>query len=147
MSDETASRLREQMAEIRARAHSEARELEAEARQFLDWKQHVRAWPWATIAVGAAVGYFLVPRRAKPVGPSLDSIRDLLAHQRPVFVPRSPPPPSLTQMAVRMASGVALKAGMNLATHLVQKYRASKAEPAPAPEPQESHYDRRRSPK
>jgi hypothetical protein len=55
--------IQRQMARIRHDMHQEVQGAVQGARTLTDWKSLVRSYPWLSLSVAAAVGYFVVPRR------------------------------------------------------------------------------------
>ena len=55
--------IQRQMAQIRHDMHQEVQGAVQGARTLTDWKSLVRSYPWLSLSVAAAVGYFVVPRR------------------------------------------------------------------------------------
>jgi hypothetical protein len=68
MSDEASIKaIQQRMQEVRHELTHEVDELVASARDMTDWRNYVRAYPWACAAAAAAVGYLLVPRGQRRV--------------------------------------------------------------------------------
>jgi hypothetical protein len=59
--------IRRQMAEIRRQMHVDVTEVVETAEEVFDWKNFIRNAPWLWVGAAFAVGYFVVPRRRKPV--------------------------------------------------------------------------------
>lgn len=59
--------IRQQMAKLRLGLHQDAAVVVGEASQALDWKSILTRWPWVTFGVAMAAGYFLVPRKKRPI--------------------------------------------------------------------------------
>jgi hypothetical protein len=55
--------IQRQMAQIRHDMHQEVQGAVEGARILTDWKSLVRSYPWLSLSVAAAAGYFVVPRR------------------------------------------------------------------------------------
>jgi hypothetical protein len=55
--------IQRQMAQIRHDMHQEVQGAVQGARTLTDWKSLVKSYPWLSLSVAAAVGYFVVPRR------------------------------------------------------------------------------------
>src|ERR1700722_7924548 len=55
--------IQRRMAQIRLEMHQEVQGAVHGARTLTDWKSLVRSYPWLSLSVAAAVGYFVVPRR------------------------------------------------------------------------------------
>lgn len=53
-------------------------ELVDNARKLTDWRYYVKAAPWGAVGAAAAIGYFMVPRRAQVIRPDADEIAKLI---------------------------------------------------------------------
>lgn len=58
-----ADEIRRQMAAIRRAMHEDVKEVVATAEAAADWRRYLVTYPWASIGVAFAVGYFIVPKR------------------------------------------------------------------------------------
>ncbi len=58
--------IRERMAMIRQRIDEQSDEVVAQVNELSDWRSYVRRHPWVSVGAAAALGYVLVPSRAKP---------------------------------------------------------------------------------
>jgi hypothetical protein len=59
--------IQRRMAQIRHDMHQEVQGAVEGARTLTDWKSLVRSYPWTSLSIAAAIGYFVVPkRRAEP---------------------------------------------------------------------------------
>jgi len=54
------------MAMIRQRIDEQSDEVVAQVNALSDWRSYVRRHPWVSVGAAAALGYVLVPSRAKP---------------------------------------------------------------------------------
>jgi len=113
MNSDSVQAIRERMVRIRARARGKAQVLGQETRQFLDWKHYVRLFPWGAVAVAAAVGYLMVPRRAPRI-PQASDFRQALPPQMAMPNYFAPPPrrSGIADRLMQFASSTLLKAGM-----------------------------------
>ena len=62
-----ADEIRFQMAKIRSELHREVRDVVGTAAAATKWRSYVRERPWMAIGVAFALGYLVVPRKARPV--------------------------------------------------------------------------------
>lgn len=62
----SADEVRQQMQAVRGQIQTHADGLVDESRKLFDWKHHVRSHPWIGLLSAAAIGYFVVPKGAKP---------------------------------------------------------------------------------
>lgn len=122
------------MARIRTRAHRKAERLSEETKHFLDWKHYVRLFPWATVGLAAAVGFWLVPKKSRSIEQKL---LDELANRKPVVVPV---PASVVKKSGFLSElggyvrSALLKAGMAYATQYLAQSIAAGTASARAPQ-------------
>ena len=57
--------IQRRMAQIRHEMHQEVQGAVQGARTLTDWRSLVKSYPWLSLSVAAAVGYFVVPKRRK----------------------------------------------------------------------------------
>ncbi|MCC7424833.1 MAG: hypothetical protein IT428_31565 [Planctomycetaceae bacterium] len=124
MADSSVDDIRARMARIRSRAHYKASRLGEETRQFLDWKNYVRLFPWGTLAIAAGLGYWLVPKRKAVTASDAKAIAGLAKSGRiQVGTPPAPPPKkTIIGGLAALAGGIALKAATSYAQHYAQQY-------------------------
>jgi hypothetical protein len=84
-----AEQLRRQMAQVRRDLVDEADQIAESARTITDWRYYVASYPWASMAVAAAVGYIAVPRRLEIVQPDPDTLAKLARQERLVVKPKA----------------------------------------------------------
>ena len=58
--------IRDRMAMIRQRIDEQSDEVVAQVNELSDWRSYVRRHPWVSVGAAAALGFVLVPSRAKP---------------------------------------------------------------------------------
>lgn len=58
--------IRRQMALLRRDMHEDVRGVVQTAEAATNWRRYLSMYPWVTLGAGLAVGYLVVPRRAKP---------------------------------------------------------------------------------
>jgi hypothetical protein len=111
------------MARIRSRAHHKASRLGEETRQFLDWKNYVRLFPWGTVAVALGLGYWLVPKRKAVTASDAKALAGLAKTGRLNITPPAPPPKkTIIGGLVAVVGGLALKAATSYAQQYAQQY-------------------------
>jgi hypothetical protein len=86
---EQAEQLRREMAQVRRDLVEEADQIAENARTVTDWRYYVRTYPWASMAVAAAVGYIVVPRRLEVLTPDPDTLARLARQDRLVVKPKA----------------------------------------------------------
>lgn len=137
----SADELREQMARIRTRARRKASRLGEESRQFLDWKHYVRLFPWGSLAVAAAVGFLVVPRRARVVRPDPQELAELVRKNQ---IAISPPPakrrPGILESLVSTAGSMLVRAAVGyFSQHAARMMQSAMSMQAPQGEPSYEH--------
>lgn len=65
------------MGAIRAQLGDEVQGIVGNARQMVDWRHYVQAFPWGSLAVAASLGYFAVPRRLEIIRPDKETLEQL----------------------------------------------------------------------
>jgi hypothetical protein len=58
--------IRWQMAQIRRDLHRDVSEVVGSAEKVFDWRSYLRDRPWLSVGAAFAVGYLIVPRKARP---------------------------------------------------------------------------------
>lgn len=61
----TVEEIQRRMAEIRRDLHRDVRGVVANAEAVTDWRRYITMYPWAALGTAFAVGYVIVPRRAR----------------------------------------------------------------------------------
>ena len=81
-------RIRAEMAQIRCDLNDDVEGLVEHAREMTDWRYYVRAYPLASAAAVAALGYLAVPRRPEIVSPDAETLAQLAKRHQLVVVDR-----------------------------------------------------------
>jgi hypothetical protein len=76
--DEAIKCIRARMAELRSELSCDVEDVGRSARAMTDVGHYVRRFPWATVAVAAAIGYLLVPRKKQVVQPDPKQLAKLI---------------------------------------------------------------------
>lgn len=74
--------IRRQMDVVRANLGGEVNGLVSNAQQLIDWRHYVRAFPWGSLGVAAALGYFAVPRKLEITSPDQETLAKLAKNNR-----------------------------------------------------------------
>jgi len=61
--------IRREMAKVRRELHADVQGVVSTAEAATDWKRYLTAYPYASLATAAVVGYMLVPRRVEAAAP------------------------------------------------------------------------------
>ncbi len=111
---EAADAIRRQMDTIRANLGGDVEGLVSNAQQLVDWRHYVRTFPWGSLGVAAAIGYFAVPRKLEIVRPDEQTLRKLAKHNRLVIEhrPRGEANGGLVTSMANFASNLLLRAGI-----------------------------------
>jgi hypothetical protein len=109
--------IRARMAEIRAELRQDVVDAVDQAKQFIDWRNLVRVYPWASLSLAAGVGYVMVPRKKgadtgihSPRAGSHSDFQDGLQAGSSTNQER----PGLAGIVLSIASAAALRAGTAL---------------------------------
>lgn len=81
--------LQRRMAVVREDLQRNSARLKENAQTLADWRYYVRRYPWAAMAAAGAIGFLLVPKRTKPVTPSVAALSQLAHEQGLSLQPRS----------------------------------------------------------
>lgn len=130
--------IRRQMARIRRELHEDVRGVVEGAEAATDWRHYIRDYPWASVAVAAALGFILVPRRRKSVKPAevakavMAEIQPAVQAVAPTVAPAAPEPKKkgrgLIGAGLGMLAPIALRAAQNYATHFISNWIAQQQE-------------------
>jgi len=110
----TADDIRREMDSIRADMHVDMDGLVTNARHLTDWKHYVRSFPWASLGVATAIGYFAVPRRLEIQSPDAETL-EKLARENRLVVQHSPQGEEKRGLLVSLANllgNMAVRAGV-----------------------------------
>ncbi|MCA9024327.1 MAG: hypothetical protein KDA86_03850 [Planctomycetaceae bacterium] len=110
----TPDEIRRQMDIIRANLGGEVDGLVSNAQQLVDWRHYVRAFPWGSLGVAAALGYFAVPRRLEITSPDADTLERLAKNNRLVVkhTPRGEEKRGLLMSVANLTGNMLLRAGL-----------------------------------
>ena len=125
--EETSVQIRLKMASLRRHMHKDAKRIVANTTQLLDWKDYVRQFPKALVAVGLLTGFVLGPgRKVVPsVKLSQESIDELLSQRQQQLSGETSKRSEMTSGAVRMLTGLALSGASVLLRKGVENYFGS----------------------
>jgi hypothetical protein len=124
--------IRRRMALIRRELREDVLGVVESAEAVTDWKHWIRDYPWASVALAAAVGFWLVPKRRRTVKPK-EVARAVVAEIQPVVqtaqaAALAPEPrkkgSGLIGAGLGLIAPIALRAAQNYATHLVSHWIA-----------------------
>ncbi len=135
----SAAELRHQMQAIRENLRPEMQGIVSSARQLTDWHYYVRAFPWASVAAAAIVGYAVVPTKPRIVRPDEEMLARLAKDNKVVFQQTSKPErASMAGALLSVVGSLALRAGLAYANQQIgQVFKADRPQPvSPKGEPQ-----------
>lgn len=122
------------MREVRAELREDVQEFVVNAREMADWTTYVRAYPWLTLGVAAAAGYFLIPQRAQIIRPDAEGLIELARRNKLVVKMDEAAPKKKQGMLsglLGMVAGTVLQGGLAIATkQLSQALDAYAQQPA-----------------
>ncbi len=111
---QNASDIRREMDQIRASLGGDVHGLVTNAQRLIDWRHYVSAFPWASLGVAAAIGYFAVPRKLEIVSPDAETLQQLARDNRLVVEhkPQGHEKRSVMMSAANVVGNVVLRAGL-----------------------------------
>lgn len=109
--------LRRQMEQIRCDLADNVSNLSDDAKTLTDYRYYVRQHPWLSVAVVAAAGFVLIPRKTKQVAPDHAVLEELLKKNQLVVQTKSEAnqKKGLIATGVSLAAAAALRAAMSYA--------------------------------
>ena len=127
--------IRRKMARVRRELHEDVRDVVEGAEAVTDWKHYIRDYPWASVGLALAIGFFAVPRRRKSAKPA-EVARAVVAQIQPgvqaVEAVASEPPKKkgrgLIGAGIGLIAPITLRAAQNYATHFVTNWIAQQQE-------------------
>lgn len=132
--DLTAEEIQARMAVIRAELRYEVQGIVGNAKQLVDWRHYVQAFPWGSLAVAASLGYFSVPRRLEIISPDKETLEQLAKDNRLVVKhqPKGEEKPGVVVSLANLAGNMLLRAGIAYVGQQAGKlFGEQAAEPAP----------------
>jgi hypothetical protein len=115
--DDSAEDIRRRMEQLRRELSCDAREVSRSARVMTDWRFYVRRFPCATVALTAAGGYLLIPKKkeVQVISPDPNALAEMFKkEQLRVETPaRSKETQGLAKTLLLMGITWAAKTGMN----------------------------------
>jgi hypothetical protein len=130
------------MAELRRDLSTDVQHVGESARAMADWTFYVRRFPWATAAIAAAVGFFLVPKKKEVITPDPEELAKLV-RDRQLWVETAAQQKESQGMIKSLVLMGATYAGKMAMNHIIQTLQTRHAQasedetPAPAPSPLE----------
>src|SRR5262245_42769051 len=114
--DKSVERIRQRMAELRCELSCDVHDVGRSARAMTDIGVYVRRFPWASVAIALAAGYFLVPRRKEVIDPDPATLARLVKENqiRVETVPREHSPQGLLKSLLATGLMAVARMGMNL---------------------------------
>ncbi len=78
---DAAEEIQQEMRQVRRELTEDMQEIVDNARVMTDWRHYVKAYPWACVGAAAAVGFWVVPSKARYVGPDAEAIGEIMKSQ------------------------------------------------------------------
>ena len=123
--------IRRKMAWVRRELREGVLGVVESAEAVTDWKHYIRDYPWATVALAAAVGFMVVPKRRKTVKPA-EVARAVVAEIQPAMQAEAPEPPKkgrgLIGAGLGLLAPIVMRVAQNYATHFVTNWVAQQQE-------------------
>lgn len=138
----TAEEVQREMSAIRRQMDDDWRGVVENARELSDWKHYVRAYPWASFGVAAAIGFMIVPQRLKVMSPDADTLVKLAKDNRLIVSQdrEAHAQPSLLKAALTLITSSMLRSGVALAGQQIGRLLAEQQNQQGAPRHEESHF-------
>lgn len=136
--------IRRQMAQIRRVLHEDMQNVVAGAEAVTDWRRYVRVYPWASVGLAFALGFWIVPRRRRSITEAAEKAAEATATRvteaaAPPKVEKKEKRSGLFGMLFGMLTPVAVRAAQNYASHFVEQWIAQQqgvmSGPPSVPEP------------
>lgn len=81
----TADIVQREMRAIRGCLDADVGQLVEDARRLVDWRRHLKKYPWLALGAAVAIGFLIIPRRPKPVNLDADALAELARRDRLVL--------------------------------------------------------------
>ena len=81
-SDDAADDIRQRMAELRRSLAYDVEDVSRGATAMTDPSYYVRRFPWAAVAIAAAAGYMLIPKKKELNQPDPETVAELVRKQK-----------------------------------------------------------------
>jgi len=120
MTEDPAEQIRQRMQQQRNDLDDSVLQFVSSARRMTDWRQYVRAYPWASIGMAAAAGFLVVPRRIQIVSPDTKTLLELAKHNK-LVVKTDPKPEARGGFAGPLFTFIANAAVRGVISYLGQK--------------------------
>jgi len=111
--------LQARMQRIRNRVDANAGELFEDAQRLLDWHHYLNRFPWASVGVAAAIGFWFAPRRkaTRTVKLAESSIDELVRKEALQQPPAIPPSTGLVGTVASLATSALVRAASAYLMH------------------------------
>jgi hypothetical protein len=118
--------VRKRMEQLRAELDQQWGDIAASARTLFDWRYYVRRYPWVCVAGAAALGFLIVPVRAKTTRLSEEQLREI-ARQARVVVDMPKRASGILGMAAPLATMLAGAAARAAVAHFQKQLGQSRS--------------------
>ena len=98
--------IRQQMAQIRHELHQDVRGVVVNAEAVTDWRRYYRMYPWPSLAVALAIGYFIVPKRRRKIPRDLVTRADIAQVREAVQATKEPEKKAATKGVIGALFGM-----------------------------------------
>src|SRR5262245_60441792 len=117
-----AEQIEQEMRQVRSELRQDVRELVTSAQIMGEWQYYVRRYPWLSVGLAAAVGYFMIPARPLIVRPDANALLELAKANKLEIKMEAPRAKrgGLVDGIVGMLAATALQGAMAVANHLLQ---------------------------
>ena len=115
-----AETLRHAMARVRREIDDDMDDVAENAKDMVDWRSYVRKRPFVSLAVAAAIGFAIVPRKLAVMSPTADQLEKLAGRNHLVVKPSATagaPRSGWKSKAIAFGGNLILRAALAYAGH------------------------------
>jgi hypothetical protein len=134
--EDSADDIRRRMAELRNDLSCDVREVGRSARAMADPRYYMKRFPWASMAIAAAIGYLLIPKKKQVISPDPEMLAELVRKNQVKVDTSKASKDSQGMLKSLLVMGLtwAAKTGTNYIAHQLMNAQTKKAAEAPASE-------------
>jgi hypothetical protein len=137
MAEDEADAICRRMSELRHELAGNVRAVSRDARAMTDWTLYVRRFPWATVAIAAAAGFAMIPRKKAVISPDQQALAEMVRKKqlRLNVDHKAEKKQGMLGSLVAMAAAWAAKAGMTYVGERMRTAAINKAHQEPSERP------------
>ena len=137
MAEDEADAICRRMSELRHELAGNVQAVTRDARAMTDWTLYVRRFPWAMVAIAAAAGFAMIPRKKAVISPDQQALAEMVRKKqlRLNVDHNAEKKQGMIGSLVAMAAAWAAKAGMSYVGERMRTAAIHKAHEEGAPSP------------